>query len=139
MIVSLHIATGVPGGALVRSPADRGGGTLGPILHFYGDRVPHEDIASRRFEIGSGVAGVLALALYAGRSISATVGAIATAAPDIEHVVRLPRPGGRKLFPSHRIPGWHRPWGGLTVETQPLIAGVLLGAVLAACSPLARS
>ena len=129
MIVSLHIATGALGGALVRSPI--AAAALGPILHFYGDRVPHEDIASRRFEIGSGVAGVLALALVRGPFDSATVGAIATAAPDIEHVVRLPRPGGRKLFPSHRIPGWHRP-GGLTVETQLLIAGVLLGAVLAA-------
>ena len=49
---------------------------LGPILHFYGDRVPHEDIDSRRFEIGSGVAGVLALALVRGPFDSATVRAI---------------------------------------------------------------
>ena len=104
---------------------------LGPVLHFYGDRVPHEDIDSRRFEIGSGVAGVLALALVRGPFDSATVGAIASSVPDIEHVVRLPRPGGRKLFPSHRIPGWHRP-GRLTTETQLLIAGASLGAVLAA-------
>jgi hypothetical protein len=129
MIVSLHIATGALGGALVRSPV--AAAVLGPILHFYGDRVPHEDIDSRRFEIGSGVAGVLALALVRGPFDSATVGAIASTAPDIEHVVRLPRPGGRKLFPSHRIPGWHRP-GGLTAETQLLVAGALLGAVLAA-------
>lgn len=129
MIVSLHIATGALGGALVRSPV--AAAVLGPVLHFYGDRVPHEDIDSRRFEIGSGVAGVLALALVRGPFDSATVGAIAAAVPDIEHVVPLPRPGGRKLFPSHRIPGWHRP-GGLTAETQLLIAGALLGAVLAA-------
>jgi hypothetical protein len=129
LIVSLHIATGALGGALVRSPV--AAAVLGPVLHFYGDRVPHEDIDSRRFEIGSGVAGVLALALVRGPLDSATVGAIASSAPDIEHVVRLPRPGGRKLFPSHRIPGWHRP-GGLTTETQLLIAGALLGAVLAA-------
>jgi hypothetical protein len=129
MIVSLHIATGALGGALVRSPVTAA--VLGPVLHFYGDRVPHEDIDSRRFEIGSGVAGVLALALVRGPFDSATVGAVASSVPDIEHVVRLPRPGGRKLFPSHRIPGWHRP-GGLTTETQLLIAGALLGAVLAA-------
>ena len=101
------------------------------MLHFYGDRVPHEDIASRRFEIGSGLAGVLALALVRGPLDPATVGAIASSAPDIEHVVRLPRPGGRKLFPSHRIPGWHRP-GRLTAEAQLLIAGALLGSILAA-------
>ena len=117
------------GGALVRSPI--AAAALGPILHFYGDRVPHEDISSRRFEIGSGFAGVLALALVRGPFDSATVGAIASAAPDIEHAVRLPRPGGRKLFPSHRIQGWQRP-GGLTTETQLLIAGFLLGAVLSA-------
>jgi hypothetical protein len=129
MIVSLHIATGALGGALVRSPVSAA--VLGLVLHFYGDRVPHEDIDSRRFEIGSGVASVLALALVRGPVDSATVGAISSSVPDIEHVVRLPRPGGRKLFPSHRIPGWHRP-GGLTAETQLLIAGALLGAVLAA-------
>jgi hypothetical protein len=129
LIVSLHIATGALGGALVRSPV--AAAVLGPVLHFYGDRVPHEDIDSRRFEIGCGIVGVLALALVRGPLDSATVGAVASSAPDIEHVVRLPRPGGRKLFPSHRIPGWHRP-GGLTTETQLLIAGALLGAVLAA-------
>jgi hypothetical protein len=129
MIVSLHIATGALGGALVRSPV--AAAVLGLVLHFYGDRVPHEDIDSRRFEIGSGVASAVALALLRGPVDSATVGAIASSLPDIEHVVRLPRPGGRKLFPSHRIPGWHRP-GGLTAETQLLIAGALRGAVLAA-------
>jgi hypothetical protein len=129
MIVSLHIATGALGGAVVRSPV--AAAVLGPVLHFYGDRVPHEDIDSRRFEVGSGIAGVLALVLVRGPFDAATVGAIASSVPDIEHVLRLPRPGGRKLFPSHRIPGWHRP-GGLTAETQLLIAGALLGAVLAA-------
>jgi hypothetical protein len=129
LIVSLHLATGAVGGALVRSPW--AAAAVGPVLHFFGDRVPHEDIDSMRFEIGCGVVGVLALALVRGPLDPATVGAIAASAPDIEHAVRLPRPGGRKLFPSHRIPGWHRP-GGLTVETQLLIAGALLGSVLAA-------
>jgi uncharacterized protein YcfJ len=59
----------------------------------------------------------------------ATIGAVAAAAPDVEHVVRLPRPGGRKVFPSHRIPGLHRP-GGIPASAQLVIAGLLLGAVL---------
>ena len=100
------------------------------MLHFLGDRVPHQDISSRRFEVASGVLGVLALAVVRGPLDPATVGAVASAAPDIEHVVRLPRPGGRKLFPSHRIPGWHRP-GGISAGAQLVIAGALLGAVLA--------
>lgn len=129
MIVSLHIATGALGGALVRSPV--AAAALGPVLHFFGDRVPHEDIDSLRFEVGCGVVGVLALALVRGPLDGATIGAATSAAPDIEHAIRLPQPGGRKLFPSHRIRGWHQP-GGLTAELQLLIAGALFGAVLAA-------
>lgn len=128
MIVSLHLATGALGGALVRSPV--AAAALGPVLHFLGDRVPHEDIASRRFELQCGVLGVLALAVVRGPFDAATVGALTATLPDLEHVLRLPRPGGRKLFPSHRIPGWHRP-GGLTTEVQLFVAGVLFGAVIA--------
>lgn len=128
MIVSLHLATGALGGALVRSPV--AAAALGPVLHFFGDRVPHEDIASRRFELQCGVLGVLALAVVRGPFDAATVGALTATLPDLEHVLRLPRPGGRKLFPSHRIPGWHRP-GGLTTEVQLFAAGVLFGAVIA--------
>lgn len=128
MIVSLHLATGALGGALVRSPV--AAAALGPVLHFFGDRVPHEDIASRRFELQCGVLGVLALAVVRGPFDAATVGALTATLPDLEHVLRLPRPGGRKLFPSHRIPGWHRP-GGLTTEVQLFVAGVVFGAVIA--------
>jgi hypothetical protein len=129
MIVSLHLATGAVGGALVRSPW--AAAAVGPLLHFLGDRVPHEDIASTRFEAQCGVLGTLALAAVRGPLDPATVGALTAVVPDLEHVLPLPRPGGRKLFPSHRIPGWHRP-GGLTVEAQLLLAGALFGAVIAA-------
>jgi hypothetical protein len=129
VIVSLHIATGALGGALVRSPV--AAAALGPLLHFLGDGVPHEDIDSLRFEVGCGVVGALALALVRGPLDGATLGAITASAPDIEHAIRLPRPGGRKLFPSHRISGWHRP-GGISAELQLLIAGALFGAVIAA-------
>jgi hypothetical protein len=61
----------------------------------------------------------------------ATLGAVAASAPDLEHVLDLPRPGGRKLFPSHRIRGFHRS-GGLPASAQLLAAGLLLGLVLAA-------
>jgi hypothetical protein len=91
--------------------------------------VPHQDIASRRFEALSGIAAVLALAVARGPLDPAVVGAVAGSAPDLEHVLPLPRPGGRKLFPSHRVVGWHRA-GGLTVAVQLAAAGVLLGALL---------
>jgi hypothetical protein len=125
----MHIATGAAGGALVGSRL--GAAILGPVLHALGDRIPHEDIDSRGFEVRCGVFGVLALAAVRGPLHPATIGAVAATAPDIEHLVRLPRPGGRKLFPSHRIPGFHRP-GGLPASVQLVAAGVLLGVVLGA-------
>jgi hypothetical protein len=128
VIVSLHVATGAVGGLLAGSPV--AAVVVGPVLHFFGDRLPHQDIDSRRFEIASGVAGVLALGVVRGPFDPATVGAVASAAPDLEHVLPLPRPGGRKLFPSHRIRGWHRA-GGISAEAQLLVAGALLGVVLA--------
>lgn len=131
----MHIATGAAGGALVGSRL--GAVLLGFALHAAGDRIPHEDIDSRRFEVRCGVGGALALALVRGPFDPATIGAVASAVPDIEHVVRLPRPGGRKLFPSHRIPGFHRP-GGISSGMQLVIAGALLGTVLAAGFPRSR-
>jgi hypothetical protein len=104
---------------------------LGLLAHLAGDRMPHQDIPSRRFELRSGVALLLAVALRRGMLHPATVGAVAASAPDVEHVLRLPRPGGRKLFPSHRFHGWHRA-GGLPAWMQLVAAGVLAGLVLAA-------
>ena len=128
MIVSLHVASGAAAGALVRS---RGTAALvGAALHALGDRIPHQDIASHWFETVSGAAGLAAVAIVRGPFDPATVGAAASSAPDLEHVFPFPRPGGRKLFPSHRVSGWHRA-GGISASAQLLLAGALLGAVLA--------
>jgi hypothetical protein len=91
--------------------------------------MPHKDIADRRFEIGSGVAAVLLLAGVRGPLDPAVTGALAASCPDLEHVLRFPRPGGRKLFPSHRLRGWHR-GGGLPAWVQLLVAGFLIGLLL---------
>lgn len=128
VIVSLHVATGAAVGAAVGSRL--GALALGPFVHLAGDLLPHQDIQSRRFEILSGVAGVLALAATRGPLDPAVVGALAASAPDLEHVLRLPRPGGRKLFPSHRRPGWHRS-GGMPAWLQLLAAGTILGWLVA--------
>jgi hypothetical protein len=127
VIVSLHVATGAAGGALAGSR--RAALALGPLLHLAGDRMPHQDIADRRFEIGSGIAAVLLLAAARGPLDPAVTGALAASAPDLEHVLRFPRPGGRKLFPSHRLRGWHRA-GGLPAPVQLVLAGFLLGLLL---------
>jgi len=126
MIVSLHAATGAAVGAAVRSRALAA--LLGVPLHLGGDRVPHRDIRNRQFEVWSGVALVGLLAARRGVGDSATIGALAACAPDVEHLVRLPRPGGSKLFHGRR--GWHRA-GGLSTDAQLLLAGVLIGRVLA--------
>jgi hypothetical protein len=129
VIVSLHVATGAAGGAAAGSRLRAV--LVGVLLHAAGDRLPHEDVASQRFEIASGAAGVLALIARWGPLHPVTVGALAGSLPDVEHVVRLPRPGGRKLFPSHRVRGWHRA-GGISAGLQLLAAGTILGALLAA-------
>ncbi len=126
MVTSLHVATGAAVGMLARSR--REGVLFGLVSHAVGDRVPHQDNASRRFEIASAAGGILFLALIRGPIDRVTVGAVAASLPDVEHVIRLPRPGGRKLFPSHRVHGWHRS-GGLPAWAQVLTAGLILGAV----------
>src|SRR5918911_5497550 len=105
----MHVATGALAGLAAGSP--RRALVLGSATHIIGDWIPHEDLHSVRFEELSGVAEVLALALVRGPLDPATIGGAAAAAPDLEHVLRLPRPGGRKLFPSHRFRGWHRAGG----------------------------
>ena len=127
LIVSLHVATGAAAGAKAGSPLRAL--LLGPLLHLVGDAIPHRDIASRSFELASGAGAVLALAVARGARDSATVGAVAASVPDVEHVLRLPRPGGRKLFPSHRRRSWHRS-GGVPAGAQLIAAGVILGALL---------
>jgi hypothetical protein len=126
VVTSLHVATGAAVGTLARSHGQAV--LLGLVSHALGDRVPHQDNASRRFEIASAGAGIVLLALTRGPFDRATVGALAASVPDVEHVIRLPRPGGRKLFPSHRVHGWHRS-GGVPAWAQVLAAGVLLGAL----------
>ncbi|HXV32998.1 MAG TPA: hypothetical protein VD769_03225 [Gaiellaceae bacterium] len=128
MIVSLHVATGGLAGALAGS---RGRAVLlGLAAHAAGDAVPHQDVASRRFETLSGIGALALLAASRGPLDPAVVGAAAASVPDVEHVLPLPRPGGRKLFPSHRVRGWHRS-GGLPAWAQLLAAGTLLGALAA--------
>jgi hypothetical protein len=126
VIVSWHVASGAAVGALAGS---RGRAiAYGALLHVLSDAVPHWDIASRRFEFRSGVLMLGTLMVLRGPLDLSVIGAVASSAPDVEHVVRLPRPGGRKLFPSHRWRGWHRA-GGVPASAQLLVAGVLFGVV----------
>jgi hypothetical protein len=127
VIVSLHVATGGAAGAAAGSRF--GALALGLLAHLAGDRLPHRDIGSRRFEIGSGIALIALLAVARGPGDPAVVGALAASAPDLEHVLPLPQPGGRKLFPSHRLPGLHRT-GGLPVWVQLVSAGVIVAVLM---------
>jgi hypothetical protein len=134
MIVSLHVATGAAAGALVRSR--RRAVPLGLLFHFLGDVMPHEDVESRRFEIASGVVALCALAVRRGPLSPEVWGAAACSAPDLEHVLPIPRFRGRELFPSHRWAPFHQS-GGAPAALQLLVAGAVLGALLsqAATSP----
>jgi hypothetical protein len=127
VIVLLHVATGGLAGAAAGS---RGrAAAIGPLLHLACDAVPHEDIPSRAFETASGVAAVLLLAARRGVD-AATVGAVAASAPDLEHILPLPRPRGRKLFPSHR-------WAP-AVRVRGIPAWAQLAAAVAIIARLAR-
>jgi hypothetical protein len=101
VIVAMHVASGALAGALAGSRTRAA--LLGPLLHAGLDAIPHEDIPSRRFEEVSGVAALLLLASRRGID-AAVVGGALSAAPDLEHVLPLPKPGGKGLFPSHRLP-----------------------------------
>jgi hypothetical protein len=128
MIVMLHAATGALAGAAASS---RGRAlALGPLVHLAGDAVPHEDIRSRALETAAGVATVGLLASRRGVD-AATVGAAAACAPDLEHILPLPRPGGRPLFPSHRW-AWPSHGHGLPVWAQLALAVAALAALLRA-------
>jgi hypothetical protein len=125
MIVALHVATGAAAGAVAGS---RGrAAAIGLLSHLACDVVPHEDIPSRLFETASGVACVLFLLRRRGLD-AVTIGAVAASAPDLEHVLPLPRPRGRQLFPSHR---WSRPHPvrGVPAWVQLVAAGALLARV----------
>jgi hypothetical protein len=126
VIVSLHVATGAAAGAASGSRV--AALLLGPVLHLAGDRLPHQDIRSRHFEIGSGLAGLVLLAAGRGPLDPATLGAAASSAPDLEHVLPFLRPGGRKLFHGRR--GWHRS-GRFPADLQLLLAGAILGVLIA--------
>jgi hypothetical protein len=125
MIVSLHVATGAAMGAVLRSR--RLALLLGPPLHLAGDRVPHEDIPDRSFEVGSGLLALGLIAAVRGPFDSAVLGGAAAAMPDLEHLVPWLRPGGEKLF--HRGGGRHG--AGISIETQLLLAGAIIGLLLA--------
>jgi hypothetical protein len=129
LIVSLHVATGALVGAAAGTPGRAL--LLGPPAHLLGDRIPHQDIASRRFEIASGVMCVGLLAARRGAFDPATIGALAASAPDLEHVFPALRPGGRKLFHGRR--GWHRS-GRLPATLQLVVAGAIVGFLLSSKS-----
>jgi hypothetical protein len=123
----MHVATGGAAGALAGSR--RRAALLGLVLHGICDYVPHMDLASRRFEIRSGLGLLGLLAATRGPFDPAVIGAAAASAPDLEHVLSLPKPGGKKLYPTHRFRGWHRT-GGVSTGVQLIAAGVIVGLLL---------
>jgi hypothetical protein len=125
VIVSLHVASGGAAGSLTGSRA--AALLLGPPLHLVADRIPHQDIADRRFEIASGTICLGLLAARRGPFDPATLGAAGSSAPDLEHIIRWLRPRGKKLF--HRRHGG-RHFGGVPASVQLLFAGVILGFLL---------
>jgi hypothetical protein len=135
VIVSMHVASGAVAGSLVRSRL--AALALGPALHLAGDLTPHRDFVIKRFEAWTGYAALGLVAAARGPFSPETICAFSAAAPDLEHVLHTPRPGGRALFPSHRVAALHRT-GGISPAGQLAVAAVLLG-LLARGWPRPRS
>ena len=112
VIVSMHVATGAAGGAFAGSRLRAA--LLGLVLHGICDRIPHWDIASRRFEVRSGLALLGALAAARGpvrsgrRRRGRFVGTRPRACPAAAETGReeaLPDPSCRQLAPDRRCAG----------------------------------
>jgi hypothetical protein len=124
VIVAMHVATGAAAGALAGSRAEAA--LAGLALHAAGDAIPHEDFDSLRFETMSGLGLLALLAVRRGLFDPAVIGGAFSAAPDLEHVIPHPGHSKPKLFPSHRIDGWHRE-GGISAPLQLLASLVIVG------------
>jgi hypothetical protein len=123
----MHVASGALLGA---ATGDRAAAALGGLaLHAAGDAVPHEDFESLSLETGLGLALLAALAIRRGFTDPAVIGAVFSAAPDLEHVIPHPGHERPKLFPSHRLDGWHR-GGGLSAPLQLAASLVIVGALV---------
>ena len=96
LIVS-SVATGAASGALVGSQCARSSSDL---LHLAWDRLPHQDVVNRRFEIGSGVAALGMLVMQRGLLDPATIGGFAALRLISSIVVPAAPPTWKKLFPT---------------------------------------
>jgi hypothetical protein len=127
VIVAMHVATGAAAGAALGSNAEAA--LAGLALHAAGDAIPHEDFDSLRFETISGLGLLALLALRRGPFDPAVIGAAFSAAPDLEHVIPHPGHEEPKLFPSHRLEGWHRE-GGISAPLQLLVSLVIVAVLV---------
>lgn len=127
VIVALHVAAGAATGALTRSRV--AAVTLGPLLHVASDCVPHRHPASSELEVLAGIFVFGVVTGSRGALSAATLGAVAAAFPDLEHVVPALRARGAKVF--HRLPGGDRDDAtGVSARTQVALAVMLLAPVL---------
>jgi hypothetical protein len=93
-----------------------------------GDRMPHRDIHDRSFEILSGLICLGLLAARRGLFDPVTLGAASCSAPDLEHLIRWVRPGGKKVFHPRLTSSGHG--RGLPTGIQLLLAGAIVGSLL---------
>lgn len=127
VLTTAHIASGAAVGTTLQSRL--AAVIVGVWLHYLGDKIPHEDVTSRRFEVVTGLGAMAVLAYTRGPFSPSTICGAFASAPDLEHILPFPEFGGKKLFPTHR--GNH-PTGGVPVWIQLVGAGAVLGSVAAA-------
>jgi hypothetical protein len=127
MIVALHVATGAAAGAA--SGSRLAALLLGPVLHLAGDRLPHQDIRSRRFEIGSGFSRACSSSLGgAARSILRRLAP--RGAPHLTSSTSS-RSCARAEGSSSTAAAAGTARGRFSADLQLLLAGAILGALIA--------
>lgn len=132
MIELAHVGSGAVAGAGFRAPLHAA--IAGVIVHGLLDAAPHGEMEDEQWELASTALGLgLLLARFGARS-PVFWGAVGSVLPDVEIVVPAPRPGGRRLFPTHRYDVLHssRTPLGLPAWAQAVLGGAAVGALFLA-------
>lgn len=136
MIQLAHVATGALAGRRCDGPL--AAFVAGMTTHAVMDVAPHGEVHDEAFEMVSGAAGVVAIALRHGWRSPITLGAIGAIVPDMEHIpphVGIPLPA---LFPTHRIGAIHG-WEHKPLAIPAWLQAILGGAIIGALAALLRS
>jgi hypothetical protein len=128
-----HVATGALAGRYRTGILDAL--AAGLATHAAMDVIPHGEVHDDRFELATGVGGVLAIAMRHGWRSPITMAALGSVIPDLEHVPRhFLGIETRPVFPTHRwgaLHGWETKPLAIPAWLQAVLGGAVIGAIVA--------